>query len=139
MTPKTSERGSVSVVAAAVVLVVLVCTMGIADVARALVARAQARAAADAAALAAAQELAFPSGESPAEQARLFAERNGADLLSCVCEVGSFDAVVTVRGHLDGLLLVPGVFDLDVTARAVVDLPTPAAAPAPMTGEGAGT
>lgn len=122
MTP-VSERGSVSVVTAAVVLVLLVCTMGVADVGRALAGRARARAAADAAALAAAQELAFPSGDSPAMQAGLFAERNGSDLLSCVCEPGSFDAVVTVRYRLDGLLLVPGTFDLDVTARAIVEVP----------------
>ncbi len=117
------QGGSVSVLTAAVMLTILVCTMGVADVGRALTVRAQARVAADAAALAAAQELAFPSGEVPAEQAASYAQHNGAELLSCSCAPGSFDAVVTVRRRLEGLFLVPGSVDLDVTARAVVDLP----------------
>ena len=58
-----SERGSVSLVVAASVGMALVVTMGAADVGRALIARSRAEAAADLAALAAAQELAFPSGE----------------------------------------------------------------------------
>ena len=60
-----SERGSVSMVVAAIVLLALVLSVGVTDVARVLVARSHARTAADAAALAAAQELALPSGADP--------------------------------------------------------------------------
>ena len=57
-----NERGSVSLVVAAIVVMALVFCLGVTDVARVLVARSHARTAADAAALAAAQELALPSG-----------------------------------------------------------------------------
>ena len=62
------EHGSVSIVVAAIVLLALVLSVGVADVARVLVARSHARTAADAAALAVAQELALPSGVDPAER-----------------------------------------------------------------------
>jgi len=117
------QRGSVSVVVAAIAFMLLICTMGIADVGSILATRAHTRAAADAAALAAAQELAFPSGASPAEQAALLAERNGAELIACACDPGSFEAVVTVRSAPTNLLLAPRSVVLDVQARAVVDLP----------------
>jgi len=117
------ERGSISVVVAALAFVMLVCTMGIADVGSVLATRAHARAAADAAALAAAQELALPTGAPPAAQAALLAQRNGAELIACTCAAGSFEAVVTVRTIGADLLLVPGSITLDVQARAVVDLP----------------
>ena len=119
----SGERGSVSVVVAAIAFMMLVCTMGIADVGSVLATRAHARAAADAAALAAAQELAFPTGADPASQAARFAERNGTDLVSCVCMPGSLEAVVTVRATHPDFLLVLGGVTLDVQARAVVDLP----------------
>ena len=54
--------------------------LGVADVARVLVARAHARTAADAAALAVAQELALPSGMAPADVAADYAVRNDAIL-----------------------------------------------------------
>ena len=73
------ERGSVTVVAAAVTALVAVLTMGAADVGKALVARERAQAAADAAALAAAQELVMPTGRAPTELAAEYAARNGAD------------------------------------------------------------
>ena len=72
------ERGSVSVVVAAIVLLALVLSVGVTDVARVLVARSHARTAADAAALAVAQELALPSGTDPADVAADYAARNGA-------------------------------------------------------------
>ena len=62
---RSRERGSISVVVAAAVGMSLVVTMGAADVGRALIARSRAEAVADLAALAAAQELAFPSGSIP--------------------------------------------------------------------------
>jgi secretion/DNA translocation related TadE-like protein len=117
------ERGSVSVVAAGSLVILLVCTMGISDLGRAMRVRAQARTAADAAALAAAQELAMPSGQDPAAIAATIAERNGGVLRACVCAMGTDEAVVTVERSVAGLWLVPGTFILSVRARAVVDLP----------------
>jgi len=117
-----SERGSVSVVLVAAMGVALVCTMGVADVGRALVERSHAQAAADAAALAAAQDLALAIGDPAADAAR-FAEDNGTVLIDCSCASGAGEAVVTVRRSFTGLLLVPGSFSLDAQARAVVDLP----------------
>ncbi|MFL5735936.1 MAG: pilus assembly protein TadG-related protein [Actinomycetota bacterium] len=76
------ERGSVSIVAAVAIAVLASLTMGCADLARALVAVGRADTAADAAALAAAQELALPTGALPASVAADYAERNGATLVS---------------------------------------------------------
>ena len=100
------ERGSVSIVVAAIVLLALVLSVGVADVARVLVARSHARTAADAAALAAAQELALPSGADPADVAADYAERNDAILTDCLCDAGTLDATVTVSIVVDGFLLV---------------------------------
>jgi secretion/DNA translocation related TadE-like protein len=118
---RTGESGSVSVVTAALIAVLLVCTMGVADLGRALAARAQARAAADAAALAAVQEQVFPQGAVPAQVAADIAARNGATLVDCECSPGALEAVVTVRRSFGPLLLVPGTLSVDVRARAVAD------------------
>jgi secretion/DNA translocation related TadE-like protein len=118
------ERGSVSVVFAAGVLVVLVLTMGVADLGRVMLARSKARTAADAAALAAADELALPTGLDPATLAQEYAARNGAVLASCTCDPGTFEADVTVTVHVGDLLLFPGARDAVARARAVVDLPS---------------
>ena len=117
------ERGSVSIVVAAIVLLALVLSVGVADVGRVLVARSHARSAADAAALAAAQELALPSGTDPAGVAADYAGRNGAVLTDCSCAPGTLDATVTVSIVVDGFLLVTGTRTVTVRARAVVDLP----------------
>jgi secretion/DNA translocation related TadE-like protein len=117
------ERGSVSIVVAAIVLLALVLSVGVADVARVLVARSHARTAADAAALAAAQELALPSGADPADVAAAYAERNDAILTGCICAAGTSDATVTVSIVVDGFLLVTGTRTVVARARAVVDLP----------------
>jgi secretion/DNA translocation related TadE-like protein len=119
-----SERGSVSVVLAAGIVVVLVLTMGIADVGRVMLARSRARTAADAAALAAADELALPTGRDLAALASEYAARNGATLTACTCDVGTFQAEVAVTVHVGSLLLFPGARDAVASARAVVDLPT---------------
>ena len=79
------ERGSVSVIVGGVVAIMIVLTLGAADLGAALIARERAHAAADAAALAAAQELAMPSGSLPQIQAADYAERNGASLITCAC------------------------------------------------------
>ena len=122
-TPVSGERGSVSIVVAAGVAVVLVLTMGVADLGRVLTARGRARVAADAAALAAAQELAVPTGLDPAALAAEYAEANGAEIVSCGCAVGTSEARVVVRVPLGDLLLVPGAPTIDSRSRAVVDLP----------------
>ena len=118
------ERGSVSVVVAAAVGMGLVVTMGAADVGRALIARSRADAAADLAALAAAQELAFPSGVDPVTLAADYADRNGARLVSCSCPAGTFEATVEVAVPVRGFLLPLADRDVIGIARAVVDLPT---------------
>jgi len=117
------ERGSVSVVVAASVGMALVVSMGAADVGRALIARSRAEAAADLAALAAAQELAFPSGVDPATLAADYADRNGARLVSCSCDEGTFEATVEVAVPVRGFLLPIADRDVIGVARAVVDLP----------------
>ena len=123
------QRGSVSVVVAAVVLLALVLSIGVADIARVLVARSHARTAADAAALAVAQELVLPTGTDPADVAAWYAERNGADLTGCSCEAGTLEATVSVSVGVDGFLLVTGVRTVTARARAVVDLPSPSPSP----------
>lgn len=117
-----SERGSVTIGIVAVIVVVLVCTMGVADVGRVLVERSRAEMAADAAALAAAQDLALDAGD-PGADAAAFAGHNGAELVRCECASGSLDAMVTVRRSFSGLLLLPGTHSLQAEARAVVDVP----------------
>jgi secretion/DNA translocation related TadE-like protein len=117
------ERGSVSVVVAAAVGMSLVVTMGAADVGRALIARSRAEAVADLAALAAAQELALPSGADPASIAADYADRNGARLVSCSCAAGATEALVLVAVPIRGFLLPLADRDVVGVARAVVDLP----------------
>jgi DNA topoisomerase-1 len=121
--PRPGERGSASVVVAAIVGVLVMLALGVADVARVLGAAAEAQTAADAAALAVAQELAFPAGVEPADVAREYAERNGAAIAGCQCDAGTFEAVVTVRVDVGPLLLFADDRATLATARAVVDLP----------------
>ena len=123
------EHGSVSVVTAAVVLLALVLSLGVADVARVLVARSRARTAADAAALAVAQDLVVPSGVTLSDIAADYATLNGAQLSACVCEPGTLEATVTVSIQVDGFLLVAGERTVQARARAVVDLPEGAEEP----------
>jgi secretion/DNA translocation related TadE-like protein len=118
-----SERGSISVLAAGVMLMVVVMALATADVARALAAASRAQAAADAAALAAAQEMIEPTGEDPSSAAARFAEANGAQLAGCDCAPGGTQAVATVRVEISGLLLLRSGRVATATARAVLDLP----------------
>ena len=120
----TDERGSVSVVVAGLVAIVVVIAMASADVVRVLVAASRGQTSADAAALAAAQSLAFPDDLLPEDRAREYAERNGAALESCVCEPGSFEARVAVRMDVGDLLLFGSGRSVIAQARAVVDLPS---------------
>ena len=114
------EHGSVSIVVAASATIALVASLGVADVGKALVARARARAAADAAALAAAQELALPSGRSPIDLARDYADRNGGALTTCECAQGTLSASVDVTVPLGELFLASDGLIVHARARAVV-------------------
>ena len=117
-----ADRGSITLVAAGVMALACVICIATVDVSRAELARARAQTAADAAALAAAQEIAVPSGETPADAARTFAERNGASLSSCQCPSGAAEAVVEVDLPVSFILFGS---DRTVTARAraVIGLP----------------
>jgi secretion/DNA translocation related TadE-like protein len=119
-----SDRGSVSVVLAACVGMALVVTMGAADVGRALTVRARAEAVADLAALAAAQDLALPTGIEPSTSAERYASANGVRLVSCTCDMGSSSAIVTVAVRVGGFLLPLVDREVLASARAVVDLPS---------------
>ncbi len=116
------EEGSTSVVVAAIVAMVVVLALGAADVARVLAAAGRAQTAADAAALAAAQELAIPSGLTPESVAAEYATRNGAALLDCVCAAGSFEANVKVRVDVGDLFLFDDDRAVVAEARAVVEM-----------------
>ena len=107
-----------------VVAIMIVLTLGAADLGTALIARVRAHAAADAAALAAAQELAMPSGSLPQLQAADYASRNGASLLSCACDIGSQEALVSVSVTIGHLFLVPGAHAVESRSRAVVEIPS---------------
>ncbi|HEX9123748.1 MAG TPA: pilus assembly protein TadG-related protein [Actinomycetota bacterium] len=114
-----------TLVTAALLAALLVLMLGAADLTRVLAAAARAQTAADAAALASAQEQALPSGLEPAEVASAFAAYNGAQLVECICALGTFDATVTVRIGIDGLSLLAGTRYAVATARAVVDTDGP--------------
>lgn len=127
----TGERGSITLVSAAVIGLAFVVTLGAADLGRVLAARSHARTAADAAALAAVQELALPTGRLPAEVAADYAARNGAELTACTCEPSTFEAIVQVTVRVTGMLLIPGERTVTARARAIVGIPSPSATPSP--------
>lgn len=121
-----SERGSVTVLSAGILVALVVLAMGASDVARVLHAASRAQTAADAAALAAAQALAIDDGgPGPDELAGEYAARNGAALETCACEPGTFEASVSVRMPVGDLFLAAGDRTILARARAVVDLPAP--------------
>jgi secretion/DNA translocation related TadE-like protein len=93
------ERGSVSILMVAGALLFSLFSLAVADLGSMLLARARAQQAADAAALAAVVQQApvLGQGSDPEEVARETAERNGATLLSCTCDVGTTDATVEVE------------------------------------------
>jgi secretion/DNA translocation related TadE-like protein len=124
-TPRPAgDRGSITLLSAAVLAALVVLAMGASDVAKVLHAASQAQTAADAAALAAAQALAIDQeGPEPAALAGEYAERNGAVLETCSCERGTFEATVSVRLPVGGLFLVAGDRTVQARARARVDLP----------------
>ena len=121
-----AERGSITVLSAAVMAALVVLAMGASDVARVLHAASRAQTAADAAALAAAQALAIDEpGPEPTALAGEYAARNGAALETCACDRGTFEASVTVHLQVGDLFLVAGDRTVRAEARAQVDLPVP--------------
>jgi secretion/DNA translocation related TadE-like protein len=116
------QRGSVTVVTAALLLVVFMFAVLVADAGKLLMAVGRAQTAADAAALAAAQELAIPSGASLVALAASFAAANGAEVVACSCPSGPGEVTLTVRLPVSGLVILTGRA-VQATARAVVDLP----------------
>jgi secretion/DNA translocation related TadE-like protein len=121
----STQRGSVTLVAAAMMAMALTFALGLADVARVLIAAARAQTAADASALAAAQELAVPTGHDPSAVAAEYADDNAAELIDCQCRVGSYEAVVTASVEVGPLLLFADDRWVDARARAVVMQPPP--------------
>jgi secretion/DNA translocation related TadE-like protein len=118
--PWRRQEGSVSVLSAAVLFLVGILSLATVDVMRAVQGVARAQMAADAAALAAAQEIAIPSGAAPEAMAADYAERNGARLVSCRCEDGSGEAVVEVEVPIS-LVFVGADRSVRATARAVIE------------------
>lgn len=130
----SADRGSVTVIAAALVAVMLVLTVVVAGSGVALAARFQASTAADAAALAAAPVTfrSYGARGSPGSEARRFAAANGARLLRCDCPVDRswrrrvVTTVVEVRANIPGL----GERAIRAVGRAAFDpallLPKPA-------------
>ena len=118
------ERGSVSVLMAGVLAILLLCSLGIADVGRVVLGRAEAQNAADAAALAAAQDLAYPVvGADPAASAEAWAAANGATLTACRCETDATRVSVQVKKTVGPLRLLPAQVDIVASASAAVVVP----------------
>ena len=116
------QRGSVTIVAAGLLVLSLALSLGVADLARVLVASARAQNAADSAALAAAQELALSGARDPADVATEYAARNGASLVNCSCHEDGFEATVEARVPIGSLLLFADDRSVTSSARAEVNL-----------------
>jgi secretion/DNA translocation related TadE-like protein len=122
----TRQRGAVSVLMVALVVIGLVLALGSARLGGALVGRARADTAADAAALAAADALALGGGSAAARAAaRSTAASNDARLVSCTCAGTS--AEVVVETDVPGLGVLGGVArgraKAEVRPECAVDLP----------------
>jgi secretion/DNA translocation related TadE-like protein len=114
-----NQRGSASIVVVGAIALASFVAAFSADLSRVVGAKAQAQTAADAAALAAAQELLVPSGRTPEEVARDFADRNGAVLVACRCDPGTTEAVATVELEVE-LPLLAQSRTVWASARAVI-------------------
>jgi secretion/DNA translocation related TadE-like protein len=124
MTP--AERGAVSIVMLAVLVVGLVLATGAARLGGALVGRARAEAAADATALAAADRLAVGDGSGAARAAAdATASSNDARLVSCDCSGTTAEVVVELELPAWGALFGParGRAKAEVRPECVVALP----------------
>jgi secretion/DNA translocation related TadE-like protein len=116
------ERGSVTVLTVTVLSFAAILALVVVDLLRALESRSRAQTAADAAALAAAQEIARPSGAQPSTLAADYARRNGAMLIDCRCDGESTSAIVTVEVPVN-VLFVGADRDVRARAKAVVETP----------------
>ena len=114
------DRGSVTVVTVTFVLVVAILALVLVDLLRALASKSRAQTAADAAALAAAQEIARPSGSRPGALAAEYARKNGATLIGCRCDRETAAAIVTVEVPVDVVFL-GGDREVRAKARAVIE------------------
>ncbi len=114
------ERGSVTVLTVTVVAFAAMLAMVLVDLLRALESRSRAQTAADGAALAAAQEIARPSGALPSAVVADYARRNGATLIDCRCDGEATSAIVTVQVPVK-LLFVGADRDVRARAKAVVE------------------
>ncbi|HET8526044.1 MAG TPA: pilus assembly protein TadG-related protein [Actinomycetota bacterium] len=113
-----------SLLVAGGVAALVVFSLGVADVARVLLAASTAQTSADAAALAAAQALALDEREPlPGELAAEYASLNGAVLETCTCDPGTFAATVEVRMPVGDLILFGDDRTVRAMARADVDVP----------------
>jgi uncharacterized membrane protein len=124
------ERAGATLVAAALVPVMLLVGVVLHDVAAIYGARGTAQTAADAAAKAAGLELTpfFGVGNDPRAAARTYSARNGAELVACSCGGDGRYLWVTVRVCCEADLLLLGGRDVAVTATARCYLdPTPSA------------
>ncbi len=122
------ERAAATLVAAALMAVMLLVGVVLHDVAALYGTRGEAQTAADAAAKAAGLELTpyFGVGNDPRGAAREYATRNGAELLECSFGTGGNLIWVTVRVSMGVELLVMGSRRATVTATARCYLdPTP--------------
>jgi secretion/DNA translocation related TadE-like protein len=120
------ERGAVSILMLAVLVIGLVLAMGAGRLGGALVGRARAESAADAAALAAADRLALGDGAGAARSsAAETAASNDARLVSCDCSGTTAEVVVEVDVPPWGALAGParGKAKAEVRPECVVDLP----------------
>jgi secretion/DNA translocation related TadE-like protein len=124
MTPtqRRPESGSITVFSAGVLVLSGALVLASFDLMQAVLGRARAQVAADAAALAAAQEIALPTGRSPTDVASEYAAVNGATLRACRCEPGTAEAVVEVETPVN-LILVGPDRTVRASARAVIEGP----------------
>jgi secretion/DNA translocation related TadE-like protein len=119
-----NDEGMVSVLMSSLLALAALLCLAASDAANVLLTRARAQGAADAAALAAAAEQWRVSGdrEDPTEVARRIAEANGAELVSCECELRADQATVMVSRatRIRMLGIAPG--RVHAVARARVDV-----------------
>lgn len=119
-----NDDGSISVLMLSLMVLAALLCIAASDAANVVLARARAQSAADAAALAAAAAQWRVGGapENPEDVARRFAEANGAELVSCRCELRDDQAVVTVSLGTHIRMLVVAPRHVDATAAASVDV-----------------
>jgi secretion/DNA translocation related TadE-like protein len=121
-----AERGAVSVLMLAVLVVGLVLATGAARLGGALVGRARAESAADASALAAADRLALGDGSAAARAAAdATATSNDARLVSCDCSGTTAEVVVEIDLPAWGAVFGParGRAKAEVRPECVVEVP----------------